>query len=73
MYDTHMIYGRTATRSIEERLDEADRLRQIHRVEMQRKAWLRVKRAVELGLRDGLDQGELAHELSTRLSERVWN
>jgi hypothetical protein len=73
MYDTHMIHGGTATRSIEERLDEVERLRQIHRVEVQRKAWIRVKRAVELSLRDGLDQGELAHELSTRLGEEVRN
>ncbi|GEM_PF-1996670 len=73
MYDTHLIHGATATRSIEERLDEAERLRQIHRVEVQRKAWIRVKRAVELSLRDGLDQGELAHELSTKLGEEVRN
>ena len=71
MYDTHLIHSAAATRSIEERLDEADRLRRIHRAEVQRKAWIRVKRAVEFGLRDGLDQRELAHELSTRLGEGI--
>ncbi|MCX6093226.1 MAG: hypothetical protein NTY63_00145 [Candidatus Bipolaricaulota bacterium] len=73
MYDTHLIHSAAARWLIEDRLDEAERLRQVHRAELQRKAWLRVKRAVELGLRDGLDQGELAHELSTRLGEGVRN
>ncbi|MEN6369300.1 MAG: hypothetical protein ABFD77_06330 [Thermotogota bacterium] len=73
MYDMHLIHSTAPRWLIEDRLQEAERLRQAHRAELQRKAWLRVKRAVELGLRDGLDQGELAHELSTRLGEGFWN
>ena len=73
MYDTHLIHSTAAMRVIEDRLDEAERLRRIRRSQLQRKAWHRLRRAVELGLREGLDQGEVAHELSTRLGEGIWN
>ncbi|MDD5220098.1 MAG: hypothetical protein PHV11_06010 [Candidatus Bipolaricaulis sp.] len=70
MFDTYRIYS-AAARVVEDRMAEAERLRQIHRTQQQRKAWNRLTRAMELGLRHGLDQGELAHELSTRLGEEV--
>lgn len=73
MYDIHLVHSTAPCRMVEDRLKEAERLREIHRAEQQHKAWVRVRRAVELGLREGLDARELSHELVARLSHGARN
>jgi hypothetical protein len=63
-------FARALTR---DRLAAAERQRQIHRAHLQHKAWNRLRRAVACALREGLDRGEVAHELSTSLRDRIEN
>ena len=72
MHDTYFLYS-GAARIVEDRLAEAEKLRRAHRAHVQSKAWARLRRAVELGRRQGLDGEELAHELFTSLGEKVRN
>jgi hypothetical protein len=72
MHDTYFLYS-GAARVVEDRLVEAEKLRQVRRAHAQSKAWARLRRAVELGRREGLDGEELAHELFTSLGEKARN
>jgi hypothetical protein len=56
-----------------ERLAAAERQRQLQRAHLHDKAWSRLRRAVALALREGLDRGEVAHEVSSALQDRFKN
>ncbi len=72
MYNTYSLLG-TVQAITTERIAAAEKERVIHLAHLRDRAQTRLHRAVVLGRRDGLDQGTVARELATMLSERTEN
>jgi len=72
MYDTFFLYT-AAAQMVQDRVDDAERLRRIRQAHAQRKAWTRIWRAIDLARQEGLDKREVAHEFATRLGQQTWN
>lgn len=72
MYDTYFLFT-TAQSIAQERLAQAAKESRIHRAHLQSRAETRLRRAVTLARRDGLDRSAVARELGTLLSDRTQN
>jgi hypothetical protein len=72
MYDTHFLFDH-AQAIAEQRIADAEKERAFHRAHLRGRAEARLRKAVALCRRDGLDRGTVARELATLLHDRSEN
>jgi hypothetical protein len=72
MYEMRFLYDH-AQAFAEERIASAERERALHRAHVRDRAASRLRKAVALCRRDGLDRGTVARELATLLRDRSEN